>query len=167
MTNITARYTVREALAKSMNIPTIKVAGKDRIRKGRNPCSQRRRAVSCDGNSVAWLLGSYEVTPIELAESYTVFANHGVHVGRSFVTSIRDRSNRVVYTHQPQGNTVLDERVAFIMTNLMEEVLRSGTAAGARSKGFTIPAAGKTGHVPGRLVCGLHLKIADGRLDRI
>ena len=82
-------------------------------------------------------LGSYEVTPIELAESYTIFANNGMHVKRSFVTSIRDRTNRVVYTQQPQGNQVLDERVAFIMTNLMEEVIRSGTAAGARSKGFT------------------------------
>ena len=40
---------------------------------------------------------------------------------------------------------MLDQRVAFIMTNLMEEVMRSGTAAGARSRGFTVPAAGKTG----------------------
>jgi penicillin-binding protein 1B len=85
------------------------------------------------------------VTPVELAESYTIFANKGIHVKRSFVTSIRDRTNRLVYTQQPQGNQVLDERVAYIMTNLMEEVMRSGTAAGARGRGFTIPAAGKTG----------------------
>jgi penicillin-binding protein 1B len=90
-------------------------------------------------------LGSYEVTPLELAESYTIFANKGIHVKRSFVTAIRDRNNRLVYTQQPQGNQALDERAAFIMTNLMEEVIRSGTAAGARSKGFTVPAAGKTG----------------------
>lgn len=135
---------VRDALAKSMNIPTIKAAEQIGYEKVANVVrASGVRSPVMGTPSLA--LGSYEVTPIELAESYTIFANRGVHVKRSFVTSIRDRENRVVYTHQPQGNQVLDERVAYIMTNLMEEVLRSGTAAGARSKGFTVPAAGKTG----------------------
>ena len=136
--------TVRQALAKSMNIPTIKVAeqiGYERV--AELVRSSGIRSTVLGTPSLA--LGSYEVTPVELAESYTVFANKGVHVKRSFVTSIRDRMNRLVYTHQPQGNVVMDQRVAFIMTNLMEEVINSGTAAGARSRGFTIPAAGKTG----------------------
>jgi len=136
--------TVRQALAKSMNIPTIKVAeqiGYERV--AELVRSSGIRSPIMGTPSLA--LGSYEVTPVELAESYTVFANKGIHVKRSFVTSIRDRTNRLVYTHQPQGNVVLDQRAAFIMTNLMEEVINSGTAAGARSRGFMIPAAGKTG----------------------
>jgi penicillin-binding protein 1B len=136
--------TVRQALAKSMNIPTIKVAEKV----GYEKVAELVRAAGVRSpvmGTPSLALGSYEVTPVELAESYTIFANKGIHVKRSFVTSIRDRTNRLVYTQQPQGNQVMDERVAFIMTNLMEEVMRSGTAAGARSKGFTIPAAGKTG----------------------
>ena len=40
---------------------------------------------------------------------------------------------------------MLDPRVAYLMTNLMEEVMRSGTAAGVRARGFGVPAAGKTG----------------------
>ncbi len=135
---------VRDALAKSMNIPTIKAAeqiGYEKVASVVRAAGVRSPVMG----TPSLALGSYEVTPIELAESYTIFANHGVHVQRSFVTSIRDRHNRVVYTHQPQGNQVLDERVAYIMTNLMEEVMRSGTGAGARSKGFTVPAAGKTG----------------------
>ena len=51
-----------------------------------------------------------------------------MHLKRAFVTAIRDRQNKAVYTHRPEGNRVLDERVAFIMTNLMEEVMRSGTS---------------------------------------
>jgi penicillin-binding protein 1B len=136
--------TVRQALAKSMNIPTIKVA--ERV--GYEKVAELVRAAGVRSpvmGTPSLALGSYEVTPVELAESYTIFANKGIHVKRSFVTSIRDRTNRLVYTQQPQGNQVLDERVAYIMTNLMEEVMRSGTAAGARGKGFTIPAAGKTG----------------------
>jgi penicillin-binding protein 1B len=135
---------VRQALAKSMNIPTIKVAEKIGFEKVADVV--RASGVKSPMMGTPSLaLGSYEVMPIELAEAYTTFANKGVHMKRAFVTSIRDRQNKLVYTHQPQGNAVLDERVAFIMTNLMEEVMRSGTAAGARSKGFTVPAAGKTG----------------------
>jgi penicillin-binding protein 1B len=138
------QVTVREALAKSMNIPTIKVAEKIGYEKVADLVrSAGIRSPVMGTPSLA--LGSYEVMPLELAEAYTPFPNKGVHVKRNFVTSIRDRRNREVFTHQPEGNQVLDERVAFIMTNLMEEVLRSGTAAGARSEGFKIPAAGKTG----------------------
>ena len=136
--------TIRPALAKSMNIPTIKAAEKV----GFENVARLVRSAGVTSplmGTPSLALGAYEVMPIELAESYTIFANKGVHVKRAFVTSIRDRGNKVVYTHRPQGNQVLDERVAFIMTNLMEEVMRSGTAAGARSKGFKLPAAGKTG----------------------
>jgi penicillin-binding protein 1B len=136
--------TVRLALAKSMNIPTIKAAEQIGFEKVADLV--RSAGVSSPVMGTPSLaLGAYEVMPIELAESYTIFANKGVHVQRAFVTSIRDRRNRVVFNHQPKGNRVLDERVAYIMTNLMEEVMRSGTAAGARSDGFKLPAAGKTG----------------------
>ncbi len=138
------QVTVRQALAKSMNIPTIKVA--ERI--GYEKVARLVRAAGVRSpvmGTPSLALGSYEVTPIELAEAYTMFPNKGVHVKRNFVTSIRDRKNSAIFTHQLEGNQVVDERVAFIMTNLMEEVLRSGTGAGARSEGFQVPAAGKTG----------------------
>ncbi len=51
----------------------------------------------------------------------------------------------MVYKNTIEQKQVLDPRVAYLMTNLLEEVLRSGTAAGVRSRGFTVPAAGKTG----------------------
>ena len=50
-----------------------------------------------------------------------------------------------IYSYQPERRAVLDPRVAFLMTSLMQDVLRSGTGAGVRSRGFTLPAAGKTG----------------------
>jgi penicillin-binding protein 1B len=90
-------------------------------------------------------LGAYETTPLEIADAYTVFSNKGVYVKRNSIMSIRDRKNKIVYANRPESRQVLDPRVAFLMVNLMEEVLRSGTGAAVRSRGFTLPAAGKTG----------------------
>ena len=90
-------------------------------------------------------LGSYDVTPMEMAGAYTIFANQGVYVKPSFVTMVRTQDGKAIYNNKNGRAPVLDPRVAYLMTNLMEEVMRSGTAAGVRARGFTVPAAGKTG----------------------
>src|SRR5207237_7845998 len=46
---------------------------------------------------------------------------------------------------ESDSDRVLDPRVAFIMTDMLQEVMRNGTAAGVRARGFKLPAAGKTG----------------------
>ena len=58
---------------------------------------------------------------------------------------VRARNNNTIYKYKPESHRVLDPRVAYMMVNLLEEVTRSGTAAGIRSRGFRVPAAGKTG----------------------
>jgi penicillin-binding protein 1B len=136
--------TLRQALAKSMNVATVKVGemvGFDAVvdlakQAGLNYNIQPTPAVA---------LGSYEVTPFEMAGAYTVFANGGVWVKPNFVTMVRSQDGKQIYENKIEKRTVLDPRVAFLMTNLMEEVMRSGTAAGVRALGFTAPAAGKTG----------------------
>ena len=136
--------TMREALAKSMNIPTIKLA--EQI--GYKKVAALARAAGIESPIQATpslALGSYEVTPIEIAEAYTIFSNGGAHLKRSLVSMIRDRQNRTVFQSKLEQDQVLDPRVAYIMTDLLSEVLRSGTGAGVRSRGFALPAAGKTG----------------------
>jgi penicillin-binding protein 1B len=136
--------TLRQALAKSMNVATVKVGemvGFDAVvnlakEAGLNYNIQPTPAVA---------LGSYDVTPMEMAGAYTMFANGGVWVKPNFVTQVRARNGQQIYENKPEKRTVLDPRVAYLMTNLMEEVMRSGTAAGVRGLGFTAPAAGKTG----------------------
>jgi penicillin-binding protein 1B len=90
-------------------------------------------------------LGSYDVTPMEMAGAYTIFANGGVFVKPNFVSMVRSQGGKDIYENKTETRPVLDPRVAYLMTNLMEEVMRSGTAAGVRARGFTVPAAGKTG----------------------
>jgi len=136
--------TLREALAHSMNVATVKVAqmvGYDAVvdmanRAGMNYRIQPTPAVA---------LGAYEITPVEAAGAYTIFSNQGQYVRPSLLTMVRAQDGKVLYKDRLQQKQVLDPRVSYLMTNLMEEVLRSGTAAAVRAGGFTVPAAGKTG----------------------
>lgn len=136
--------TLRQAIAKSMNIATVKIAemvGYNTVvdlakKAGLNPNIYATPAVA---------LGAYEVTPLEMAGAYTIYANQGVYVKPNFITLVRAQNGSRIYSHKPETHPVLDRRVAYLMVSLLEEVMRSGTAAGVRSRGFKVPAAGKTG----------------------
>ncbi len=127
-----------------MNIATIKVAemvGYDSVVRlakaaGLNEDIQATPAMA---------LGAYETTPLEMAGAYTIFANQGMYVKPNWVSSVRAKDGSVLYARKPETRQVLDPRVAYLMVNLLEEVMRSGTAAAVRARGFTVPAAGKTG----------------------
>ena len=136
--------TLRQALAHSMNIPAVKVAemvGYDKV-------SETARAVGLNLDikptpSIA--LGAYEVTPLEIAGAYTVFPNQGTFIKPTFIKSIRDQSGSRLFENKIERKPAIDPRVAFLTLSLMQEVMRSGTAAGVRSRGFLLPAAGKIG----------------------
>jgi penicillin-binding protein 1B len=138
------RVTLRYALAHSLNVAAVKVgemAGFDKVvaiahQAGLNEDIQPTPAVA---------LGAYQVSPLEIAGAYTMFANNGVRVQPAFISTIRDQSGADLFEHQPETRRVLDPRVAFVMVDMMQEVMRSGTAAAVRSRGFKLPAAGKTG----------------------
>ena len=136
--------TLRKALAHSLNVATVKVAemvGFDAI-----VDLAKKAGLNYDIHPTpAVALGAYEVTPMEMAGAYTIFANQGVYVKPSFVSMVRAQDGKDIYDNKKEEHTVLDPRVAYLMTNLMEEVMRSGTAAGVRARGFGVPAAGKTG----------------------
>ncbi len=136
--------TLRTALSKSINVPTVKVAemaGYDRVvdvavRAGMNLRIQPTPAVA---------LGAYEVTPIEVAGAYTVFPGNGMYSKPNWIKLIRDDGGKIIYQSKAERHEALDPRVSYLITDMMEEVLRSGTGAGVRSRGFVLHAAGKTG----------------------
>jgi penicillin-binding protein 1B len=90
-------------------------------------------------------LGAYEATPLEIAGAYTIFANHGVYMKPTFLSSVQLPDKTQGAIPDRQSHSVLDPRVSFLMVDMLEEVVRSGTAARVRSLGLTAPVAGKTG----------------------
>ena len=137
---ITARY----ALMRSDNNATISLGsmvGFDRVA----ALGRAAGIVSARGTpSVA--IGTYDASPLQVAGAYTIFANKGVHLEPWLLATVRTATGDIVSDYSPASKTVLDQRVAFLATSMMEDVLRgSGTGAGVRGMGFNAPAAGKTG----------------------
>jgi penicillin-binding protein 1A len=94
-------------------------------------------------------LGAGSVTPLQMAEGYATIANGGYRTHAYFIDRIEDSSGRVLAKTQPviagQGGTpAIDPRNAFIMTSMMKDVVRYGTAIRAMSLGRQ-DLAGKTG----------------------
>jgi penicillin-binding protein 1B len=136
--------TLRFALAHSLNVPAVKVA--ETI--GYGQVARVARAAGLNENiqpTPSMALGSYEVTPLEMAGAYTIFVNSGSRVKTGYIRSIRDQHSASIFEAQPERKPAIDARVAYLVENMMEEVLRSGTGAGVRGRGFSLPAAGKTG----------------------
>ncbi len=136
--------TLRRALAKSLNVTTVKVAEMVGYQNVVNLA--HKAGISEDVKATpAMALGSYDATPIEMAGAYTVFANKGVKAKPMFVSLVKEPGGKVLLDQKPETKSVLDPRVNYLMVSMLEEVMRSGTAAGVRGRGFTVPAAGKTG----------------------
>jgi penicillin-binding protein 1B len=136
--------TLRTALAKSLNVATIKVA--EMVGYNAVVNLAHKAGISEDVKATpAMAIGSYDATPLEMAGAYTVFANNGVRVQPSFVSLVKEPNGKVLLDQKPQTKPVLDPRVTYLMVSMLQEVLQSGTAASVRSRGFTSPAAGKTG----------------------
>jgi penicillin-binding protein 1B len=135
--------TTRYALAMSLNNATVKLAqevGYDKVA----DLAKAAGIVSVKATP-AMALGAYDATPVDMAAAYTVFANSGERISPTVVNSVRNANGDIVMDFKPERRQVLDPRVAYLMTTMMEGVMNSGTAYVVRQRGFTAPGAGKTG----------------------
>jgi penicillin-binding protein 1B len=136
---VTAIY----ALAHSLNNATIGLAaevGFDNVAAlGRDAGVKNARATP----SVA--IGAYDATPLDMAGAYTIFANGGLHLDPWMLASVRTSNGDVITDFTPTSKQVLDPRVAYLTTSLMEGVMNFGYGYEVRRRGFMDPAAGKTG----------------------
>ena len=132
------------ALAHSLNNATVKVAemiGYDKVAD-----LARAAGIKSVRATPAMAIGAYDATPMEMAGAYTVFANSGTRLSPIFVTSVRDAKGDVIQDFSTDSRQILDPRVSYVLTEMMQGVLNTGTAVWVRTKyGFSAPAAGKTG----------------------
>jgi len=85
------------------------------------------------------------MTPIDVAAAYTTFATVGTRAEPQFLHSVIGADGAELEKFTPQTHAGLDPRVAFLVDSVLKDVLNRGTGAGVRARGFTLPAAGKTG----------------------
>jgi penicillin-binding protein 1A len=90
-------------------------------------------------------LGSGEVTLQSLTAAYAAFANHGDVPHAVIIRRVEDRDGHVLFAADETTTHAISDTSAYLMSNMLEDVINAGTAASARSVGFTLPAAGKTG----------------------
>ena len=136
---VTARY----ALQESMNNATISLAmmvGLDRI-----AALAREAGIKSARGTPSMAIGSYDATPLDMAGAYTTFANGGIQLDPWMLASVRTPTGDIISDYAPTSRNLLDPRVAYLTTNMLENVINHGTGAGTRTLGFTSPAAGKTG----------------------
>jgi len=137
---VTARY----ALAMSLNNATVQLAqevGYDKVAD-----LAKAAGITSVKATPAMALGAYDATPLEMAAAYTVFANSGIRMSPVLLNSVRNAEGDVVSEMKPEHREVLDPRVAYVMTDMMQAVINNGLGFSAvRGRGFEAPAAGKTG----------------------
>ncbi len=135
--------TARFALQQSLNNATISLAEMVGLN---NVASLARDAgIKSARGTPSMAIGSYDATPIDMAGAYTVFANNGVKIDPWMLASVRASNGDPITDYTPATKPVLDPRAAYLTTNLMENVINHGTGIAVRERGFTAPAAGKTG----------------------
>jgi penicillin-binding protein 1B len=135
---------VREALAHSYNIPAVRaamMAGVPNVIKTAASIGVESRLEPYPSIS----LGSFEVTPLEIAYAYSVFANLGVKAEPISILAVVTRKGEVKENREVKMKRVAPAGVCYIMNDMLKDVFEYGTAAKARSLGFRRPFSGKTG----------------------
>ena len=133
---------LRKALAKSRNLVTIKILqdiGVDYAIE----YATKIGIESTLSRDLSIALGSSGTSLLELLKAYSVFTNHGYLVDPVFILKVEDRNGNVLEEMAPERRKVMEKSTAFIMTSLLEGVVKNGT--GWRAKALKRPAAGKTG----------------------
>ena len=136
---------VREALARSMNVASARLAQEVGI--GRVAAMAQKLGITSPLPRVPSLaLGTAEVSPVEVARAYATLANGGRRpVWRTFIDVVRASGDAAVHKPLEGAKRVIDPGVAYLATSMLQGVVDRGTAIGVRRAGLEGPIAGKTG----------------------
>ena len=133
---------LRTALVKSRNLVTIRIAQQIGIRK----IIERAHALGLEGDfpeDLSVSLGSRPVTPLELCTAFTCFARGGTIVHPLLITHVADAWGKELYAPKVEPIEGMSPQTAYMITNLLQQVVKYGTGWRARVLGR--PVAGKTG----------------------
>jgi penicillin-binding protein 1A len=133
---------LREALTYSRNVVTVRLV--DAM--GIDSLLSFARSVGVTGDmprNLSIALGSFSITPLEMASVYGVFASNGMKSRPITIKYITDSKGRILETNEPEPEQGISPQTAFLITSMMEDVVKYGT--GWRAKALGRPVAAKTG----------------------
>jgi penicillin-binding protein 1A len=133
---------MRDALAHSRNAATVRLLEKIGVPSVLD-LAQKVGIASPLAHDLTLALGSSGVTVQELTAAYGLFLNQGIGLEPYLIESVLDASGKSLEYHVPEPRQVLSKETAYLITNMMEDVIQRGTAQAARGMGR--PLAGKTG----------------------
>lgn len=140
---------LKTALAKSKNMVSIRVLRSTGVQFAQDWITRFGFEAEKHPAYLTMALGAGSVTPLQMASAYSVFANGGYRVNPVLITRITDNKGRVLQQSPPvvidEAMRAIDARNAFVMSQLMGEVTRSGTAAKVYATFKRMDLAGKTG----------------------
>jgi penicillin-binding protein 1A len=134
--------TLQEALAKSINAATVRVANRIGLQTIIDMMKKLGIDVSGENYDLTIALGSISLSPLEIARAYTPFANGGKLVKTKIINKV-EKAGNIIFEEEKQEQKVLSDQTAFIMAWMMRNVVLHGT--GWRAKVLKVPVAGKTG----------------------
>jgi penicillin-binding protein 1A len=140
---------LRTALAKSKNMVSIRVLHSVGVRYAQDWLTRFGFEAEKHPAYLTMALGAGSVTPMQMAQGYAVFANGGYRVSPQLISRITDNKGRLLYEARPvtldENDRAIEARNAFLMSSLLQEVTRSGTAARAQGTLKRPDLYGKTG----------------------
>jgi len=136
--------TMREAISQSCNVIAVKLNAEIGNKKSME-MAHRLGIRSPIGDYLSLPLGTSEVTLMEMASAFAPFANGGFRIEPMAVKKVIDREGKVVWETEPERQPVLDEGIAYIMTDMMKGVFREGGTGFRAAHLLDRPVAGKTG----------------------
>ena len=143
--NYSGIVSVRQALTKSLNLPTIRILQAIGPNYAQDYVTRFGFDASRQPPYLTLALGAGSVTPLQLATAYAVFANNGQKVTPYIIDHIVDQHGKTIMQTTPEAaKSVIDPRNAFIISSFMQDVVRRGTATRAMQLGRS-DLAGKTG----------------------
>ena len=137
----------KDSLSKSLNIPSIKILNYVGIDKAKNFAKKIGINFDKNDNGYSIALGGLTkgLTIKEITNAYQSFSNNGKYIPAGFIKEIKNKSGKTIYSHNNIGKQVMKDSTAYLITNMLRDVVLNGTSRKLNFKNYYI--AAKTGTV--------------------
>ena len=139
---VTGKVSLRTALVKSLNLATIGLC--EELKPKQVIAYSKRLGITAKMmENLTTCIGSLSVTLQEMISAYGVFANQGRLVKPIYILRVEDQDGNILESSLPELKQVTSEETAFLLSNVLQDVVQRGT--GRRARAIGRPSAGKTG----------------------